>query len=351
MAQASSFSNDTPGRADYLDASRGLFVAWMLIAHSLTLAGIPANHWMQHLRPAGWASVCFVMLSGFGLAAVNLGRPTERDGFARRKYRRAFQLVVIAYLSNLASGFIVSAINGTLSAAYLLDVATFRVPWTISGSLIPVAAIVALSPALVAVARRVRPLWSLSAALALGVLAGAGIPVVGPAGGPVPLSAMTHWTGPLGVPLVYMLVIAVCAFCLGGVSARLRKSAQARLLPMVAAGALLSLGLVPQSGSPMEMAHDLGIFVVSIGVVSIFCIVPSLQRVSRALSGFGQSALLIFIAHRVLLCVAAALLRPALHREALAWSLMAVVFGTCGCAAWARQRFTGFRAALSHVGM
>lgn len=351
MAQGHSLSGDTTGRADYIDASRGLFVIWMLIAHALTLAGIPRDHWMQHLRPAGWAAVCFVMLTGFGLAAVNLGRPTLPDGFARRKYWRAFQLVVIAYLSNMVSALIVSAVGGTLSAAYLADVATFQVPWTISGSLVPVAAVVALSPSLVQSARRLQPLRSLSGMLAIGVLAGVGIPVLGPIGGPVPLSVLTHWKGPLGVPVVYMLVLAVCAFGLGSVAAKFRASAQSRFLPIVAVGALVSLGFVPQSDSPMELAYDLSIFALSIGAVSIVCSISVLRPVSRVLKAFGQAALLIFIAHRVLMQVAAALLRPALHHEALAWTLLVVAFSACGCAAWAKHRSAGFRVALSYVGM
>jgi hypothetical protein len=351
MSDVPSSPGQASTRIDYIDVARGLFVTWMLIAHSLALARIPPDHWMQGLRPAGWATVCFVMLTGFGLAVVNLSRPSLPEGLGRRLYRRALQLVVIAYVSNLASEAITSAINGTLSLAYLRDVACFNVSWTISGSLIPIAITVALAPSLIYVARRIHPAYLFLSVTVLGAVASSQSTIPGPFGGGVSMATLTNASGPFGVHSGHLVLLSVCTFTLGGLTATVRASFRPWLLPTAAASALLSLGMSPGSGSATAFFRDLCIFVVSVGAVGILFSVPELVVLRHPLKLLGRAALLVFLFHRVLLHAVAAVLRPALEREALAWCLIAIALAACFGVGYAKHRFAEFRLVLARVGM
>src|SRR5712691_8262267 len=61
-------------RIRMIDEVRGLFLTWMICAHSMALIALPAGHPFQYLRPRGWSTIGFVMLTGLALAMVNLRR-------------------------------------------------------------------------------------------------------------------------------------------------------------------------------------------------------------------------------------------------------------------------------------
>jgi len=55
-----------------IDEVRGLFLTWMICAHSMALIALPAGHPFQYLRPRGWSTIGFVMLTVL-LSQVGLG--------------------------------------------------------------------------------------------------------------------------------------------------------------------------------------------------------------------------------------------------------------------------------------
>ncbi len=340
-----------PQRVEYIDVARGLFVTWMLTAHALTLAHIPADHWMNHLRPAGWASVCFVMLTGFSLAVVHLGRPTFSEAFAKRLYQRSLWLIVIAYLSNLASEFITGAVKGTLTVAYLLDVARFRVPWTISGSLIPIAIVVALAPILLRAARRVHPVVLLLGVSIAGFLIDSNVAVPTPFDHNIQLSALAKATGPFNSSAFQLVLLSLWTFSVGSLTTRLRPSFRPWLLPAAAASTMFSLGLSAGDSRSTALFYDAGIFIVSMGIAGVLSSVPALGFAKRTLTLLGRAALFVFLFHRVLLQAAAAVLRLTLEQEALAFVLIVVGLTGCGSVALAKSRSERFRYVLARVGM
>lgn len=61
---------DLSGRIEIVDSMRGVLLYWMLVSHSLQHAGVPMTHPLQLLRPYGWMSSSFVMLTGTALALI-----------------------------------------------------------------------------------------------------------------------------------------------------------------------------------------------------------------------------------------------------------------------------------------
>src|SRR5438093_13036845 len=89
-------------RIGMIDEVRGLFLTWMICAHSMALIALPAGHPFQYLRPRGWSTIGFVMLTGLALAMVNLRRPSLPDGLDGALYRRSLQIAAIAVVSHMA---------------------------------------------------------------------------------------------------------------------------------------------------------------------------------------------------------------------------------------------------------
>lgn len=59
-------------RATTIDLCRGLLFVLMTNAHALTIAGVPRFHWLRSdfWLPHGWATVVFVVLSGYGVGFI-----------------------------------------------------------------------------------------------------------------------------------------------------------------------------------------------------------------------------------------------------------------------------------------
>ena len=130
-------------RSNKVDMFRGLLFALMVNSHALTLARVPDSHWLYSdwWLPKGWATVVFVILSGYGVGLVYSGRRLA-SGSSRLK-RRCLELLAVMFASNTIFAVVREASAGSLAVVstlhWWLGFLTLDTKWTISGVLLPTA--------------------------------------------------------------------------------------------------------------------------------------------------------------------------------------------------------------------
>lgn len=342
---------ETLNRVEHIDLARGLFVVWMVTAHGLTLAGIPTDHWLQWLRPKGWATVGFVMLSGYLLGAVYGARPGLPDGLQRRLLRRAVQLAAIAYLSNLAAKVLEAWLGGREVPVYALRVATFQEPWSISGVLVPIALALLVGYAALRVLRETGAWVGFGALTLLNV----GLhstrlvdPSVAPSLGLV--SRLLDYSWPFSFPVVEFLLAALWALSLGLVYSRSRLASRPTLRWIVTGTALGIVVVANQWQVPFSPIAFR--FYVSLAAAQALSELPQLAEPLRAvLRVMGQAALAVFIGHRPIMQLLHMTSRHRMpDRETEALVLISVGLSGCLALAYARSRSPVVSRVLQRVG-
>ena len=157
-------------RIEIIDGARGIFIYWMIVGHSLFLAGVPRQDLLHLLRMRGWATTCFIMLTGFSIAAIFDW--TNNSTISKKLFNRAKEIALAAYISNALYRIIESHINDELSFKRIIEVITFDYPWTISAILIPTIIVLIISPALLRIANRLKETYFLSATTILILIIG-----------------------------------------------------------------------------------------------------------------------------------------------------------------------------------
>lgn len=334
-------------RIDYIDVARGLFVIWMVTAHALTLAGVATTHPLQLLRPAGWSTACFVMLSGFGIGTI-YGRSLLPAAVLRRKlWRRGGQILAIAFLSNLASMVVTASLAGALTPAYLLDVVAFRIPWSISGVLIPTGVMALVAPALLGLQRRFRPVTLLVIFVGLNLaynVAALGWPAA---------DALSRIAAVFSFPVVALWLCSASAFALALVASHPPRRAEVGLLLAGGAAALavLLLAWYPWWLVEFPSITSLARFLVSLCIAMAIVRVAMLAWLRSALIAAGRSALLIFILHRPLLRALSALFEGRSTPPDVALALIALGWAACIGLGLGRLRAPALSHALHRVGL
>jgi len=126
----------------------------MASTHALTLAGVADDHWLRSdlWLPNGWATVVFVMLSGYGVGYVfSVREPVgSRDA---RLYRRGWQILAVMFFSNLFFVGLRSVLDGDTAdfatLAWWWGFIDLETPWSLSGVLLPTALVMLLGPLLI----------------------------------------------------------------------------------------------------------------------------------------------------------------------------------------------------------
>lgn len=138
----------------FIDLCRGFLVFMMTARHTISILGIPSSDWLyQYFLPKGWATVCFISLSGFSIGILYLERikgQSECSQIRIRLRKRGWQLLVVMFVSNafmLVSESIVRGDYTTLvNVEWWLGLLTLETPYSISSILIPTALLVFISP-------------------------------------------------------------------------------------------------------------------------------------------------------------------------------------------------------------
>lgn len=138
-------------RSTIIDICRALLFILMMNTHALTIAGVPKNHWLlaDCWLPNGWATVAFVVLSGFGVGYIYSARPADaaRDRAVRR---RALEIILVMFGSNIFFAALRQVAGGDAGAiasfGWWAGFLTLETPWTISGVLMPTALVLLAFP-------------------------------------------------------------------------------------------------------------------------------------------------------------------------------------------------------------
>lgn len=303
-----------------LDASRGLFLFWMIVAHALGLAAVNRDSVLAYLvPPAGsWLSERFVVLSGFTVAWV-FGERILRPGASGWKlYRRGLQIGSIAFLSNLVSRLIVDAVEGCLTRASVFETVTLQREWSISWILLPTTLLLLVSPWILRLGRLVGPLRLLALTTIGGLL------VHGWLQGP--LIAWSLSTRAAGVHLDPASLVTILTLGLWGLALALW-ARRFDLTWFVTGLAVTCVGLMsidalwPLPGFVSAVSR----FGVFFGVGLLVTVLPLPGQLARALALLGRNALLVFVSHRLLMQLECRLLGQLVSPSALALLMTATV--------------------------
>lgn len=136
-----------------IDLCRGLLFILMMNTHALTIAGVAKTHWLfsDFWLPNGWATVVFVVLSGYGVGFIfSVREPLKRDKALRR---RGAVILAVMFASNVIFAILKLITAGNLSPIFdfewWLGFITLKTEWTISGVLLPTGLVLFCGPAMI----------------------------------------------------------------------------------------------------------------------------------------------------------------------------------------------------------
>lgn len=141
-------------RSKTLDVFRGLLFVLMASTHAMSLTGIDRSHWLfgDLWLPNGWATVVYVVLSGYGIGWIFSARhpPARHQALL---HRRSAVILAVMLLSNSFFAIAKLAQAGDLSPvltwAWWIGFITLTTPWSISGVLLPTVLVLLCAPLLI----------------------------------------------------------------------------------------------------------------------------------------------------------------------------------------------------------
>jgi hypothetical protein len=142
-------------RIALLDVTRGLLVLLMTNTHALTLSKVRVDSFWRsaYWLPHGWATTCFILLSGFTLGVLVPGQGSQVRTWTTVR-RRSRDLLVVMFVSNILFLALHHLATGTLYTLWhwhwWLGLVTFDTPYSISAILLPTGVLLLLAPSLCA---------------------------------------------------------------------------------------------------------------------------------------------------------------------------------------------------------
>jgi hypothetical protein len=328
-----------PERIQFIDITRGMLIYWMMVAHALSLSEVDSSSLLNYLRPRGWASSNFIILSGFSLAVVFLGRSLSGQVLKARLGKRALQLLAWAIATELLSRFFTGfllASNEQFSLKALLD--PFRT-WSISAFLLPVFVLFGLASLLAPYLKSPPIIPYLGITFIATLLIGEHI---------IPLERMVASIN----EVLSIRTIFLTSFAFFGVGAGLLF--KCFRMPIF----LSCLGFI---GITIVVLSYFYQFPAAIHIGATFCVTLSgcklLQTIPKAgalkyiLGLMGRSALLIFIAHRLVMQTIEKLAAHALKGSSLFFLLMLSTLFILISICYVKEHSPWMRASLKRVGL
>jgi len=338
----------------FIDVSRGIFLIWMITAHALWLAKIPQSNALFYLRPPGWATTCFIMLSGLSIAIVFLDPNRSFKKVRNRLLSRAVEIGSIAYISNLIFRTVQIEIEGTLFFSTVVDILTFQYPWSISAILIPVFIVLLLAPFLIKISHGLSP-WVLFACGTLIALSYTVIERITPAAIQETLWFQICFLNPNPLnffPLYRFSSLGIWCFALGVLLHEgILKQESWKIITPVCFLFLLSCNFIPNFKaclpSSIIFANH---FLISIGFAMLIANLQNLIFLKKLLSLIGRSSLLVFIIHRPLLQAQNFLLMDKDSPETLFGILLIITICTCVMICWMKEHYPDLGKKLKMIG-
>lgn len=292
-------------RIHFVDTARGIFLYWMIVGHSLHIAGVPREDPLWFLRPGGWATTCFIMLSGLSIALVFFESSRGYIKSRNKLLHRTKEIAIIAYVSNLLFTCLKLILESSFSTEAFIKIALFQYPWGISAVLIPVVFVLLLSPLMMKIASVMSP-WLLFTIMV--VLNGVVALIILYA--PEPLQNNTFFQicflhtnqNPYEFfPFITFTSLSLFSFSVGVLLKKglLKQKHWIYIMPIsmvIFIGYKISplmVTIVP------EFIITFIKFFVGLGIAFIICHLKFLSFLQRILGLMGRSSLLIFIAHRI----------------------------------------------------
>lgn len=325
-------------RFEFIDLARGLCLFSMFVAHVLAISGAGANSLLSSFYLPGWSTTNFVMLSGIALALMGARKK-------RNWNRRAFQLVVISYVSNVAFIALSAHLSGWRFDSYeWTEALLLRFPWTISAILLSTAALLFTIAPLEKLSERFSP----SVIFAALTLVAAGVARFGSAlpfhfTESLTFKALFEFHNPTFVfPLGLLFFLGVWAYSLGAVVSRMKFSSMTAGLTL-----FCLVSFVFREQWPALYAFR---FTATLLVAMLLTFLTPVSRFTGLMSLLGRSSLLVFLLHRLVLELEKWALQgvPSATRAlGMFISALLILLVVCG----AREKYQDFGRALKRVGL
>jgi hypothetical protein len=140
-------------RVSLIDVTRGLLFLLMTNAHALILSKVSVDSFWHSALPHGWATVCFILLSGYTMGFL---LPWQgHQAVTRSKLLRISRdILVVMFVSNIVFLALQHVADGSQHALlhwrWWLGLLTFETPYSISAILLPTGVLLMLAPQLFA---------------------------------------------------------------------------------------------------------------------------------------------------------------------------------------------------------
>jgi hypothetical protein len=296
-------------RSKTLDVFRGLLFVLMSNTHALSLVGTSPSHWLlsDMWLPNGWATVVYVVLSGYGIGWIFSVRHAPAT-YAPRLRHRSGVILAVMLLSNILFTAIKLALDGDISPIFQADwwigFVTLASPWSISGVLLPTALVLLCAPTMIRLCRT-WPWQTLAGLLLAHLAANIAGHVLGTSAYAANWAVRVFLSEGLGGFPVLPFVLSGCMGCWFGIQ---RHRNETVWLVCIALLLLLQLGVYASSFAPPS--DYASIFRSMLGPVGkftwLFLCAGMLARsgfkpLVLPLALIGKFALTTFVMHRVFL--------------------------------------------------
>lgn len=147
-------------RIGFIDLTRGILFLLMTNTHAKTLATLPKDCFWNSgwWLPSGWATTCFIVLSGFAIGYIFDWRNSTKR-INRKLIKRSSEIFLVMFFSNILMLFFSLLLEGRLNemAAFKwwIGLITFHTPYSISAILIPTFLLLIIAPLLLTIEKKI----------------------------------------------------------------------------------------------------------------------------------------------------------------------------------------------------
>ncbi|MCP4234306.1 MAG: DUF1624 domain-containing protein [Aestuariibacter sp.] len=340
-------------RIIFIDVSRGLLIAWMIISHSLGRAQISGDHILQWFRPHGWATFGFVMISGFSLGYLFKQTNDNKISLRSKIWKRAFQIGAAAYFSNLAFLTAKAYLSGDFNIMLFFNIASFQHPWGYSAILIPTTLLLLIAPFLLNIASRHQPSYLLIVTTIIISIVDTLLQTAPSSWQLNPFFQALFLRNDLTIfPIGSLLLYAIWTFFFAN-WLKHPSSQKHKWIITVIAGCILFTyirTITPYSSSNPGFFAVASRFPIILIIGIAICNMPFLTTIRNALGRMGRSALLVYIFHRPFLQLLDVSLSGSLTKIELACTLMLICLAVSITICILKERNPGFRRRLKLIG-